>query len=71
MAAADFALRSLYQKGAVLCDEAGLGKSHEAMLIITQKWLEGRRRILLAIPNAFQWMELIDGERLRVCRRLR
>jgi hypothetical protein len=55
----------------VLCDEAGLGKSHEAMLIITQKWLEGRRRILLAIPNAFQWMELIDGERLRVCRRLR
>lgn len=30
------------------------------MLIITQKWLEGRRRILLAIPNAFQWMELID-----------
>lgn len=32
IAAADFALRSLYQKGAVLCDEAGLGKSHEAML---------------------------------------
>lgn len=63
IAAADFALRSLYQKGAILCDEAGLGKSHEAMLIITQKWLEGRRRILLAIPNAdllFQWMELID-----------
>ncbi len=63
IAAADFALRSLYQKGAILCDEAGLGKSHEAMLIITQKWLEGRRRILLAVPNAdllFQWMELID-----------
>lgn len=63
IAAADFALRSLYQKGAILCDEAGLGKSHEAMLIITQKWLEGRRRILLAIPNAdllFQWVEMID-----------
>ena len=27
---------------AALCDEAGLGKSHEAMLIITQKWLERR-----------------------------
>ena len=63
IAAADFALRSPYQKGAVLCDEAGLGKSHEAMLVVTQKWLEGRRRILLAVPNGdllFQWTELID-----------
>ena len=41
IAAADFAIRSPYQKGAVLCDEAGLGKSHEAMLVITQKWLGG------------------------------
>ena len=42
---------------------ADLGKSHEAMLVITQKWLEGQRRILLAIPNAdllFQWTELFD-----------
>lgn len=63
IAAADFALRSPYQKGAVLCDEAGLGKSHEAMLIITQKWLEGRRRILLAVPNAdllCQWTALME-----------
>ena len=63
IAAADFALRSPYQKGAVLCDEAGLGKSHEAMLVITQRWLEGQRRILLAVPNIdllFQWTELID-----------
>lgn len=30
IAAASFALRSPYQKGAVLCDEAGMGKSHEA-----------------------------------------
>ena len=63
IAAADFALRSPYQKGAVLCDEAGLGKSHEAMLVITQKWLEGRRRILLAVPNAdllCQWTALME-----------
>jgi len=63
IAAASFAVRSPYQKGAVLCDEAGLGKSHEAMLIIAQKWLEGQRRILLAVPNAdllAQWTELID-----------
>lgn len=63
IAAADFALRSRYQKGAVLGDEAGLGKSHEAMLIITQKWLEGARRILLAVPNAGlldQWTALME-----------
>ena len=63
IAAADFALRSPYQKGVVLCDEAGLGKSHEAMLVITQKWLEGRRRVLLAVPNAdllCQWTAMME-----------
>ncbi|MPL96606.1 RNA polymerase-associated protein RapA [bioreactor metagenome] len=63
IAAASFALRSPYQKGVVLCDEAGMGKSHEAMLIMAQKWLEGKIRILLAVPNAdllFQWVEMID-----------
>ena len=63
IAAANFALRSPYQKGVVLCDEAGMGKSHEAMLVISQKWLEGQNRILLLIPNADllrQWTELID-----------
>jgi SNF2 family DNA or RNA helicase len=40
-----------------------MGKSHEAMLVISQKWLEGQSRILLVIPNADllrQWTELID-----------
>ena len=63
IAAASFALRSPYQKGAVLCDEAGMGKSHEAMLVINQKWLEGCNRILLVIPNAdllHQWTEMLD-----------
>ena len=57
------ALRSPYQTGVILCDEAGMGKSHEAMLIITQRWLEGRSRILVAVPNAdllLQWVELLD-----------
>lgn len=65
IAAARFALRSPYQKGVVLCDESGLGKSHEAMLVITQRWLEGKRRILLAVPNAdllYQWVELIQTQ---------
>lgn len=63
VAAASFALRSPYQKGAVLCDESGMGKSHEAMLVITQKWMEGQSHILLVIPNAdllWQWTQMID-----------
>ena len=63
IAAANFALRSPYQKGIVLCDESGMGKSHEAMLVITQSWYEGEKRILLVIPNAdllSQWVEMIE-----------
>ena len=63
IAAASFVLRSPYQKGAVLCDEAGMGKSHEAMLVINQKWLEGCSRILLVIPNVDllqQWTDMLE-----------
>lgn len=63
IAAASFALRSPYQKGVILCDEAGMGKSHEAMLIMNQRWVEGRNRILLCIPNAdllVQWTDLLE-----------
>lgn len=62
VAAASFALHSK-EKGAVLCDEAGMGKSHEAMLVMVQKWLEGCHRILLCIPNADllnQWIDLLN-----------
>lgn len=62
IAAAEFAVRP-YQKGVILCDEAGMGKSHEAMLILVQKWQEGQSKILLAVPNTdllFQWAELIE-----------
>ena len=64
VAAARFALRSPWQKGVVLCDEAGMGKSHEALLIMAQRYLEGFDKILLCIPNADlleQWTELMDG----------
>lgn len=63
IAAASFALKSRNNSGAVLCDEAGMGKSHEAMLVVTQKWLEGYNRILILIPNSDllqQWCNLID-----------
>ena len=64
IAAASFALRSPYQKGVILCDESGMGKSHEAMLAIVQRWYEGKNRILLCIPNADllkQWVEMIES----------
>ena len=51
IAAASFALRSPYQKGVILCDEAGMGKSHEAMLIMAQRGMEGQTKILLCIPT--------------------
>lgn len=63
IAAAGFALRSPWRKGAILCDEAGMGKSHEATLIMAQRYLEGCNRILLCIPNAdllSQWTDLLE-----------
>lgn len=61
-AAANFALRNPNQKGVVLCDEAGLGKTHEAMLIVVQKWLEGNNRFFIAVPGKdllIKWGETI------------
>ena len=63
-AAAVFAMRNPYHKGAILCDEAGMGKSHEAMLIATELWYEGQTNILIASPNGdllMQWAEMIDA----------
>ena len=40
-----------------------MGKSHEAMLIVAQRWMEGHGRILLCIPNIdllSQWSVLLD-----------
>jgi len=62
IAAADFALNSPYKRGAILCDESGMGKSHEAMLAAVQKWYEGKRAIIF-VPNfdfIYQWVEIID-----------
>ena len=63
VAAASFAIRSPYQKGVILCDEAGMGKTHEAMLVVVQKWLEGIGHILIAVPNPdllMQWIDTLD-----------
>ena len=63
--AALFATRSPYSKGVVLMDESGLGKSTEAMLVVTQKWYEGKTRSIIFVPNAdllVQWERLIESK---------
>lgn len=48
--AALFAFRSPLSKGALLADEVGLGKTIEAGLVISQRWAERKRRILIITP---------------------
>jgi len=55
--AATFALRSPLSKGVLLADEVGLGKTIEAALVISQRWWERERQILLIVPASLrkQW----------------
>ena len=55
--AASFALRSPLSKGVLLADEVGLGKTIEAALVISQRWWERSRDILLIVPASLrkQW----------------
>lgn len=55
--AASFALRSPLSKGVLLADEVGLGKTIEAALVISQRWWERERKILLVVPASLrkQW----------------
>lgn len=55
--AAMFAFQSPLSKGAILADEVGLGKTIEAGLVISQKWAERKRRILIITPSNLrkQW----------------
>ncbi|SEI98239.1 adenine-specific DNA-methyltransferase [Deinococcus reticulitermitis] len=48
--AALFAVQNPISGGALLADEVGLGKTIEAGLVISQKWAEHRRRILIVVP---------------------
>ncbi len=61
--AALFAFKSPYSKGAILADEVGLGKTIEAGILLSQKWAENKKRILIICPSSLrkQWMnELAD-----------
>lgn len=61
--AALFAFRNPFSKGAILADEVGLGKTIEAGLLLSQKWAERKRRLLVVAPANLrkQWsQELAD-----------
>jgi len=60
--AALFAFKSPFSKGAILADEVGLGKTIEAGLLLSQKWSEGKRRILIIGPANLrkQWSQEIE-----------
>ena len=61
--AALFAFKSPLSKGAILADEVGLGKTIEAGIIISQKWAERKRKLLIICTANLrkQWnQELAD-----------
>lgn len=61
--AALFAFRSPLSKGAILADEVGLGKTIEAGILLSQRWAERKRKLLIIVPANLrkQWnQELSD-----------
>jgi adenine-specific DNA-methyltransferase len=67
--AALFAFHSPLSKGALLADEVGLGKTIEAGLVISQRWAERRRRILIITPSNLrkQWYQELNEKFFLPC----
>lgn len=55
--AALFAFKSPFNKGVVLADEVGLGKTIEAGLVLCQYWSTGKKKIIIVCPASLrkQW----------------
>jgi ERCC4-related helicase len=68
--AALFAFQSPLSKGALLADEVGLGKTIEAGLVLSQKWAERKRRILIITPSNLrkQWFQELNEKFFLPCR---
>ncbi len=68
--AALFAFNSPLSKGALLADEVGLGKTIEAGLVLSQKWAERKRRILIIVPSNLrkQWLQELSEKFFLPCR---
>ncbi len=56
--------------GALLADEVGLGKTIEAGLVLSQKWSERKRRILVITPSNLrkQWFQELTEKFFLPCR---
>ncbi len=68
--AALFAFNSPLSKGAILADEVGLGKTIEAGLVLSQRWAERKRRILIITPSNLrkQWYQELTEKFFLPCR---
>jgi len=68
--AALFAFSSPLSKGALLADEVGLGKTIEAGLVLSQKWAERKRRVLVITPSNLrkQWHQELSEKFFLPCR---
>jgi ERCC4-related helicase len=60
--AALFAIRSPLTRGVILADEVGLGKTIEAGIVISQRWAERKRRVLVIVPATLrkQWQQELE-----------
>lgn len=67
--AALFAFNSPLSKGALLADEVGLGKTIEAGLVLSQRWAERKRRILIITPANLrkQWHQELSEKFFLPC----
>ena len=70
--AALFAFSSPLSKGAILADEVGLGKTIEAGLVLSQRWAERKRRILIIVPANLrkQWYQELSEKFFLPCQLL-
>lgn len=68
--AALIAFRSPLSKGALLADEVGLGKTIEAGLVLSQKWAERKRRVLVITLSNLrkQWHQELQEKFFLPCR---
>ncbi len=68
--AALFAFNSPLSMGALLADEVGLGKTIEAGLVLSQRWAERKRRILVIVPANLrkQWYQELNEKFFLPCR---
>ena len=62
--AALFACKNPLSRGVILADEVGLGKTIEAGLVISQRWAERKRSILIIVPANLrkQWQQELQDK---------